>query len=105
MEPDLPPRPIPPAPPVPPVGPAAAAPGRVSTGSGRGRRQRSGLGAVLRNNIVLFLVAAIVLGVGGVALATGEPSRPSVDLTSAPAMPASSPAAAGSPAGSSGAGA
>jgi hypothetical protein len=93
---------------VPPAGPPVA---QALSGRRRARRERSGLAAFLRNNVVLLIVTTVVLGVGGVALATGKPSRPSVALTSAPAMSVDSPTApaagssAGSGAGSTGSGA
>jgi hypothetical protein len=102
VEPDVPePRSLPfrPLPPPPPLPPAAAPVASPASAARRAPRQRSGLAAFLRNNVVVVLVAAVVVGVGGVALATGKPSRPSVDLTSAPAMADTSPPAAAAPAG------
>ena len=45
-------------------------------------------GGFIRNNLIVVVVAAIVLGIAGVAVATGKPSRPSLALTSAPAAQA-----------------
>jgi len=88
MEPRVPP-PAPPAPP-PPTAPGLprVVPGSASaTGPAPRVVRRRGLSGALANNVVLVIVAVVVLGVGGVALATGAPPRPSIDLTQAPAAP------------------